>query len=163
MAEIVMMLPFSHVSVPPAFLNIFLLLLVANFHLLWAQGRGEGIPEVIPFLPQKQETSFKGCFASLPSKALNAPLFFSCSPACKKSFPLFFFFVPICQELLAKNWTAPTGKKKNQGCDLMYTGFFQKGQFVHSSSFTSHSCPLSQVCCSWTERGKLSHFKTPLF
>lgn len=67
MAETAITLPSFRVSVSPASLNIFLLLLMANFHLFWAQGRGEGIPEVIPFLPQKQATSFKGCFAALPS------------------------------------------------------------------------------------------------
>lgn len=87
----------------------FFLPLMANFHLPWAQGRGEGIPEVIPFLPQKQATSFKGCFAALPSKVLNAPLFFSCSPACKVLPSL---FCPHTQGVTCKKLNSSSRKKK---------------------------------------------------
>lgn len=161
-AETVMMLPSFRVSVPPASLNVFVLPLMANFHLPWAQGRGAGIPEVIPFLPQKQTTSFKGYFAALPSKVLNAPLFFSCSPACKVLPSL---FCPHTQGATCKKLNSSNRKKKNQSCDLMNTGFFQKGQLVHSSSFTSHSCPLSHTSSSLLQLNrtrKIASFKNTL-
>lgn len=143
--------------------NMFILLLMANFHLVWAQGRGEGIPEVVPFLPQKEATPFKGCFAALPSKVLNAPLFFCCSPACKVLPSLFCPHTPgvTCKKLTAPTegenekikaviwWALASSKKDNLyiACPLPLT--------------PAHSVLPAQVCCSWTERGKLCHLTTP--
>lgn len=138
------------------------LLLMANFHLPWAQERGEGIPDIIPFLPQKEATSFKGCFAALPSKVFNAPLFFS-SPACKVLPSLFcpHTLGATCKKLNSSNrkkkikaviwWTLASSKKDNLFivCPLPLT--------------PAHSVIPAQVCCSWAEWGKLPHLKTPFF
>lgn len=67
--------------------------LTGNFHLSWAQGRGEGIPEVTP--------SSEGQVPALLVCQVKAQkcTFFPCSPACKALLSL---FVPIYSELFAE-------------------------------------------------------------
>lgn len=92
-------------------------------------------------------------------------LFSSPAHQLAKSFPL--FFVPTRRELLEKNWTAPTGEKKKFKAVIWWTLASSKKDnlfIVRPLPLTpAHSVIPAQVCCSWTERGKLPHLKTPSF
>lgn len=85
-------------------------------------------------------------------KGFNAPLFFflltslqSCS----------LFLSPYISSYLQKAEQLQQKKKKTQGRNLMSAPFYQKGQLVHSLSFTSHFCPLSRTSSSLLQLNRM--------
>lgn len=120
-------------------LTVLILLLMADFWLSWHREEGKESQRLFLSFLRNRPLRSSACFAGLPSKGLNAPLFFFLLTSLQS--PSFSFCAhtqwAICRKLNSFN------RKKNQGRSLMNTPFYQKGQLVRSSSFTSHSCPLS--------------------